>query len=40
MRKIEVANDSVSEFELGDTEADIPWRREGREVREVGEVQK
>ena len=34
MRKIEVPTDSVSEFELGDTVADIHRRREERVVRE------
>ena len=34
VRKIEVPTDSVPEFELGDTEADIKRRREEREARE------
>ena len=31
LRRIEVPTDSVPEFELGDTEADIQQRREKRE---------
>ena len=34
VKKIEVPRDSVPEFELGDTAADIQWRREEREARE------
>ena len=34
VRKIEVPTDSVPEFELGDTAADIQWRRQEREARE------
>ena len=36
MRKVEVPTDSVPEFELGDTAADIQWRREEREARQRG----
>ena len=39
MRKIEVQTDSVPEFELRYTAADIQQRREEREVRETEEVQ-
>ena len=34
VRLIEVPTDSVPEFVLGDTAADIQWRREDREARE------
>ena len=34
VRKIEVPTDSVLEFNLGDTAADIQWRREEREATE------
>ena len=34
VRKIEVSNDSVPEFELGDTAADIQCRGQEREARE------
>ena len=36
MRKIEVPTDTPTEFELGDTAADIQRRREKREARERG----
>ena len=36
----EVPTDSVPEIELGDTAADIQWRREERVVRERKEAQK
>ena len=36
--KIEVPTDSVPEFELGDTAADIQWRREKREARKREEA--
>ena len=39
MRKIEVPTDSVSEFKLGDTVADIQQRRQEREAREREETQ-
>ena len=40
VRKIKVPNDSVPEFELGDTATNIQWRREEREARESeGEAQ-
>ena len=39
MEKIDVPTDSVSEFELGDTAADIQWRRQDREAREREETQ-
>ena len=32
VRKIQVQTDSVPVFELGDTVADIQWRREEREA--------
>ena len=38
MRKIEVPTDSVPEFELRDTAADVQQRREEREAREREEV--
>ena len=34
VRKIEVPTDSVPEFELSDTAADIQCKREERDVRE------
>ena len=34
VRKIEVATDIPTEFELGNTAADIHWRTEEREVKE------
>ena len=37
MRKIEVLNDSVPEFEMEDTAEDIQCRREEREARERDE---
>ena len=40
VRKIEISIDSVPEFELGDTVADIQWRREEREAREKEGSQK
>ena len=40
MRKIEVSTDSVPEFELGDTAADIQWGREERAARGREEAQK
>ena len=40
LRKIEVPTDSVPEFELEDTAADIQWGREERETREREETQK
>ena len=41
VRKIEVPTDSVHKYKLGDTAADIQWRREERETRErEGEAQK
>ena len=39
VRKIEVSTNSVPECELGDTAADIQWRRKEREVRETDEAQ-
>ena len=39
MRKIEVACDSVPQFELGDTVADIQWRREEKEARQMEQAQ-
>ena len=36
VRKIEVHTDSIPEFKLGDTAADIRQRREEREARERG----
>ena len=39
MRKTEVPTDSVPEFELGDTAADIQQRRQEREAREREEAQ-
>ena len=38
VRKIEVPTDSVPEFELGDTAADIQWRRQEGEAREREEA--
>ena len=40
VRKIEVPTDSVLEFELGDTAADIQQMRQEREAREREEAQK
>ena len=39
VRKIEVPTDSVPEFELGDTAADIHRGRQEREARERKEAQ-
>ena len=39
VRKIEVPTDSVPEFELGDTAADIKQRRQERETRAREEAQ-
>ena len=39
VRMIEISTDSVPEIELGDTVADIQWRRQDREARERGEAQ-
>ena len=39
VRKIEVPNDSVPEFELRDTATDIQQRREDREAKEREEAQ-
>ena len=39
VRKIVVSTDFVPEFELGDTAADIQWRRGEREAREREEAQ-
>ena len=39
VRKIEVATDSVPEFELEATVVDIQQRRQGREAREREEAQ-
>ena len=39
VRKTEVPNDSVPEFELRDTVADIQQRREDREAKEKEEAQ-
>ena len=36
VRKIEVSNDSVPEFELRGTAMDIQWRSQEREARERG----
>ena len=40
VRRIEVPIDSVPEFELGDTAADIQLRREDREAREREEARR
>ena len=39
LRKIEVPNNSVPKYEVGDTVADIQQRREEREARERKEAQ-
>ena len=39
LRKIDVSTDSVPEFELGDTAADIQWRRQEKEAKERKEAQ-
>ena len=39
VKKIEISTESVPEFELGDTVADIQQRREEREAREMEEAQ-
>ena len=39
VRKIEVPNVNVPEFELRDTAADIQWRRQEREARKRKEAQ-
>ena len=39
VRKIEVPTDSVPEFELGDTAADIQQRRQEREATQTEETQ-
>ena len=38
VRKIQVPTDSIPEFKLGDTAADIQWKKEESEARESVET--